>query len=66
MAEQTPEHDHVPWITVDRQHSVSFVFAPLTAVCNYSEGSDNQFLKSAGVCNVEHTYAGNFRLRSGV
>ncbi|CDJ66970.1 interferon gamma-inducible protein 30, putative [Eimeria necatrix] len=40
MAEQTPEHDRVPWITVDRQHSAVGEKDLRCAICTSSAGKE--------------------------
>lgn len=41
MAEQTPEHDHVPWITVDRQHSEVAEKDLRCAICTSAAGNED-------------------------
>ncbi|CDI78862.1 interferon gamma-inducible protein 30, putative [Eimeria acervulina] len=40
MAEQTPEHEHVPWVTVNRQHSALAEKDLRCAICTSAAGNE--------------------------
>ncbi|CDJ57735.1 interferon gamma-inducible protein 30, putative [Eimeria maxima] len=59
MAEQTPEHDHVPWITVDRQHSALAEKDLRCAICTSAsgnEGSLREFCSGKDGCDKQQQH----------
>ncbi|OEH79426.1 interferon gamma-inducible protein [Cyclospora cayetanensis] len=41
MAEQTPPHDHVPWVTIDREQSALAEKDLRCAICTSSAGKED-------------------------